>query len=149
MDHILLIHLSTDGHLGHCHLLAVVNHAAVNVGVQVSVQISAASVFKTIGRTFGLTSYSAMKPKGEVSPQPGMGLRRQAKALGAGVSCGNPPPPGQGPPSEAMSLDVILTFLLSTAMPFAFCTREKLPWTEFAESAEDGPTTKFCQEVGC
>lgn len=32
-------------------------------------------------------------------------------------------------------------------MPFAFCTREKLPWTEFAESAEDGPTTKFCQEV--
>lgn len=33
------------------------------------------------------------------------------------------------------------------AMPFAFCTREKLPWTEFAESAEDGPTTKFCQEV--
>ncbi|NWR34748.1 BUP1 ureidopropionase, partial [Tachuris rubrigastra] len=32
------------------------------------------------------------------------------------------------------------------AMPFAFCTREKLPWTEFAESAEDGPTTKFCQE---
>lgn len=33
------------------------------------------------------------------------------------------------------------------AMPFAFCTREKLPWTEFAESAEDGITTKFCQEV--
>uniref|UniRef100_H3B640 Beta-ureidopropionase n=1 Tax=Latimeria chalumnae TaxID=7897 RepID=H3B640_LATCH len=34
-----------------------------------------------------------------------------------------------------------------SAMPFAFCTREKLPWTEFAESAEDGPTTKFCQEL--
>ncbi|XP_060700076.1 beta-ureidopropionase isoform X2 [Hemiscyllium ocellatum] len=31
-------------------------------------------------------------------------------------------------------------------MPFAFCTREKLPWTEFAESAEDGQTTRFCQE---
>lgn len=28
-------------------------------------------------------------------------------------------------------------------MPFAFCTRERLPWTEFAESAEDGNTTKF------
>lgn len=28
-------------------------------------------------------------------------------------------------------------------MPFAFCTRERLPWTEFAESAEDGKTTKF------
>ncbi len=32
-------------------------------------------------------------------------------------------------------------------MPFVFCTREKHPWTEFAESAEDGPTTKLCQEV--
>ncbi|KXJ29101.1 beta-ureidopropionase [Exaiptasia diaphana] len=30
-------------------------------------------------------------------------------------------------------------------MPFAFCTREKQPWTEFAESAKDGPTVKFCQ----
>ena len=27
------------------------------------------------------------------------------------------------------------------------CTREKLPWSEFAESAEDGPTTKLVQEV--
>ena len=32
-------------------------------------------------------------------------------------------------------------------MPFAFCTREKQPWCEFAESAEDGPTTKFLQKV--
>jgi len=32
-------------------------------------------------------------------------------------------------------------------MPFAFCTREKLPWTEFAESAEDGPTTLLLQEL--
>lgn len=37
--------------------------------------------------------------------------------------------------------------VLVTAMPFAFCTREKVPWTEFAESAEDGHTTRFCQEV--
>nr|ACO11043.1 Beta-ureidopropionase [Caligus rogercresseyi] len=28
-------------------------------------------------------------------------------------------------------------------MPFAFCTRERLPWTEFAEPAEDGASTKF------
>ena len=28
-------------------------------------------------------------------------------------------------------------------MPFAFCTREKHPWCEFAESAEDGPSSKF------
>ncbi|KAH7727435.1 Beta-ureidopropionase [Aphelenchoides avenae] len=32
-------------------------------------------------------------------------------------------------------------------MPFAFCTRERLPWTEFAESAENGPTTKFLQDL--
>ena len=33
------------------------------------------------------------------------------------------------------------------AMPFAFCTREKAPWCEFAESAESGATTKLLQEV--
>lgn len=33
-------------------------------------------------------------------------------------------------------------------MPFAFCTREKHPWCEFAEDAENGPTTKLCKEVG-
>uniref|UniRef100_UPI003590076C beta-ureidopropionase isoform X2 n=1 Tax=Myxine glutinosa TaxID=7769 RepID=UPI003590076C len=32
-------------------------------------------------------------------------------------------------------------------MPFGFCTREKLPWTEFAENAEEGPTTAFCQKL--
>lgn len=36
---------------------------------------------------------------------------------------------------------------LILAMPFAFCTREKYPWVEFAESAYDGPTTKFLAEV--
>lgn len=35
----------------------------------------------------------------------------------------------------------------SPDMPFAFCTREKQPWCEFAESAEDGPSTQFCQKV--
>eukprot|EP01126_Amoeba_proteus_P061906 TRINITY_DN8355_c0_g1_i10.p1 TRINITY_DN8355_c0_g1~~TRINITY_DN8355_c0_g1_i10.p1 ORF type:complete len:350 (+),score=32.34 TRINITY_DN8355_c0_g1_i10:156-1205(+) len=30
-------------------------------------------------------------------------------------------------------------------MPFAFCTREKQPWVEFAESAESGNTTRFIQ----
>ena len=30
---------------------------------------------------------------------------------------------------------------------FAFCTREKLPWTNFAECAETGPTTKFLQQL--
>ncbi|KAK3753600.1 hypothetical protein RRG08_010019 [Elysia crispata] len=32
-------------------------------------------------------------------------------------------------------------------MPFAFCTREKQPWAEFAESVENGPTTKFLQQL--
>jgi len=41
----------------------------------------------------------------------------------------------------------VVKFAYTAAMPFAFCTREKTPWTDFAESAEDGPTTKLCQEV--
>ena len=32
-------------------------------------------------------------------------------------------------------------------MPFAFCTREKHPWLQFAESAEDGPSIKYLQEL--
>lgn len=35
----------------------------------------------------------------------------------------------------------------SAVGPFFFCTREKLPWTELAESAESGPTIQICQEV--
>ncbi|VDO00592.1 unnamed protein product [Rodentolepis nana] len=31
-------------------------------------------------------------------------------------------------------------------MPFAFCSRERVPWCEFAESAENGPTTKFLSQ---
>nr|XP_044988856.1 beta-ureidopropionase isoform X2 [Jaculus jaculus] len=41
----------------------------------------------------------------------------------------------------------IICFQEAWTMPFAFCTREKLPWTEFAESAEDGLTTRFCQKL--
>ncbi|CAH2108395.1 unnamed protein product [Euphydryas editha] len=32
-------------------------------------------------------------------------------------------------------------------MPYVFCTREKHPWCEFAESAENGPTTRFLREL--
>lgn len=32
-------------------------------------------------------------------------------------------------------------------MPFAFCTREKYPWVEFAQSAENGQSTKFIQRM--
>ena len=34
--HIFFIHLSVDGHLGCFHVLAIVNSAAVNIGVHVS-----------------------------------------------------------------------------------------------------------------
>ncbi|ESP05094.1 hypothetical protein LOTGIDRAFT_205519 [Lottia gigantea] len=32
-------------------------------------------------------------------------------------------------------------------MPFAFCTREKQPWCEFAETVESGPTTALMKEL--
>uniref|UniRef100_A0A8C5NAK0 CN hydrolase domain-containing protein n=1 Tax=Gouania willdenowi TaxID=441366 RepID=A0A8C5NAK0_GOUWI len=41
----------------------------------------------------------------------------------------------------------IICFQETWTMPFAFCTREKEPWLEFSESAENGHTTRFCQEV--
>ena len=41
----------------------------------------------------------------------------------------------------------ILCLQEAWTMPFAFCTREKYPWCEFAEPAETGPSTKFCQEL--
>eukprot|EP00053_Salpingoeca_punica_P009338 m.83579 g.83579 ORF g.83579 m.83579 type:complete len:387 (-) comp14983_c0_seq1:255-1415(-) len=40
----------------------------------------------------------------------------------------------------------ILCFQEAWTMPFAFCTREKEPWCEFAESAEHGKTTKMLQQ---
>uniref|UniRef100_A0A1X7SZJ0 CN hydrolase domain-containing protein n=1 Tax=Amphimedon queenslandica TaxID=400682 RepID=A0A1X7SZJ0_AMPQE len=41
----------------------------------------------------------------------------------------------------------IICYQEAWPQPFFFCTREKYPWTEFAESAEDGPTIKLCQEM--
>lgn len=44
-------------------------------------------------------------------------------------------------------LDSNKLHFFSIDMPFAFCTREKHPWCEFAEEAETGPTTLYLQEV--
>ena len=41
----------------------------------------------------------------------------------------------------------ILCLQEAWTMPFAFCTREKYPWCEFAEPAETGPAFKFCSEL--
>lgn len=40
----------------------------------------------------------------------------------------------------------ILCLQEAWSMPFAFCTREKQPWCEFAESAVNGPSTQFLRE---
>ena len=49
--------------------------------------------------------------------------------------------------SDILSVHMFFVFLHFVACPFFFCTREKLPWTEFAESAEDGITTTIVKEV--
>ena len=45
MNHILFICSAVNGHLGDFHLLAAVSNAALKMGVQVSLQISAFSSF--------------------------------------------------------------------------------------------------------
>jgi len=49
--------------------------------------------------------------------------------------------------TAALSHVNIFCFQETWNMPFAFCTRERLPWTEYAESAEDGPTTRLLQQL--
>ena len=48
--------------------------------------------------------------------------------------------------SEHLNIQTLFCWQYS-AMPFAFCTREKHPWTQFAEPAETGVTTAFLSEV--
>jgi beta-ureidopropionase len=39
----------------------------------------------------------------------------------------------------------VICFQEAWTMPFAFCTREKLPWMGFAECAQTGKSTAFCE----
>jgi len=49
--------------------------------------------------------------------------------------------------TAALSGANIICLQEAWTMPFAFCTREKLPWTQFAEEAETGQTTLFLSEL--
>jgi len=48
--------------------------------------------------------------------------------------------------AAAMGVNV-LCMQETWTMPFAFCTREKYPWVEFAESAETGTSIQFIQKM--
>ena len=45
MCHIFFIHSSVDGHLGWFHVLAIINSAAMNIGVHASVNYGFLSVY--------------------------------------------------------------------------------------------------------
>ena len=64
MYHSCLIHLSADGHLGCFHVLAMINSAAMNIGVHVSLSDLVSSVCmprSEIAGSYGSSIYSSFK----------------------------------------------------------------------------------------
>ena len=64
MYHSFLIHLSADGHLGCFHVLTVINSAAMNSGVHVSLSILVSSVCMPssgIAGSYGSSIYSFLR----------------------------------------------------------------------------------------
>ena len=64
MYHIFFVHSSVDGHLGRFHVLAIINSAAMSIGVHVSFQIRVFSGYMTrssIAGSYGRSSFSFLR----------------------------------------------------------------------------------------
>ena len=61
MYHSFLIHLSADGHLGCFHVLDMINSAAMNIGVHVSLSILVSSVYMPLPIFDWVVCFDAVK----------------------------------------------------------------------------------------